>query len=87
MYGCHGYVMYGMDQLYMDVIASMDLSCMDQLCMATAEPNNGLAWFANFYQFHHLVGCHGILAIVMIKKPFYATYNKQQCSTYIFPLH
>ena len=44
MYGYHGYVMYGIDQLCMAVIASMDLLCMDQLCMATAEPNNGLAW-------------------------------------------
>ena len=48
------------DQLCMAVIVSMDQLCMDQLCMATAESNNGLAWYANFYQFHHLVGCHGI---------------------------
>ena len=55
MYGCHGHVIYGMDQLCMAVIANMDLLYMDQLCMATAEPNNGLAWYANFCQFHHLV--------------------------------
>ena len=44
MYGYHGHVMYGMNQLCMAVIASMDLLCMDQLCMEPAEPNNGLAW-------------------------------------------